>query len=271
MSNTKDANRQVHAHLAAVYNTEPHFRPENQAKVKTRLTKLRERAKGGKLLDVGCGTGFIIHLAADLFDEIHGVDITPEMMSQVDRSKGNITIHEAPAEQLPFPAASFDAVTAYSFIDHLDDVSVMLKEVARVLKPGGWAYIDLAPNRMFWEALSKMPTDHQGDLSDIVERERRMVLENAEQVQEQYGLDADVFRKAEPGKLRGGISHVEIEAFAREAGFKRCETTFDWFLGQGAVMHGDSPAAATTVDSYLRRTLPLTRHLYKYLCFFIER
>lgn len=271
MSNTKDANRQVHAHLAAVYNTEPHFRPENQAKVKGRLHDLRARSKGGKLLDVGCGTGFIIHLAADIFDEIHGVDITPEMMSQVDLSKGNIKLHEAPAEKLPFQDASFDAATAYSFIDHLDDVSVMLREVARVLKPGGWAYIDLAPNRLFWEALSNMPTDHQGDLSDIVARERRMVLENAELVEAEYGLNAALFRSAEPGKLRGGISHAEIEADAKAAGFRRCETIFDWFLGQGAVMHNDSPAAAATVDSYLRRTLPLTRHLYKYLCFYLEK
>jgi len=271
MSSTKDANRQVHAHLASVYNTEPHFRPENQAKVKDRLRDLRKRSKGGRLLDVGCGTGFVIHLAADIFDEIHGVDITPEMMAQVDLAKGNIKLHEAPAEKLPFPDASFDAATAYSFIDHLDDVGVMLKEVSRVLKPGGWAYIDLAPNRLFWEALNAIPENEADGLSDIVARERRMVRENAEQVEAQYGLNAAVFRDAEPGKLRGGISHAEIEADARAAGFRRCETMFDWFLGQGAVMHGDSPQAAATVDAYLRRALPLTRHLYKYLCFFLEK
>ncbi len=50
MPDTKEANRKVHAHLASVYNTEPHFRPENQAKVKQRLTELRKNAPGGRLV-----------------------------------------------------------------------------------------------------------------------------------------------------------------------------------------------------------------------------
>lgn len=267
MPDTKEANRKVHAHLASVYNTEPHFRPENQAKVKRRLADLRAEAQGGRLVDVGCGTGFIIHLAAEFFDDIQGVDITPEMMAQVDLNRGRIRLHEAPAEALPLPDASVDAATAYSFIDHVDDITAVLREMARVLKPGGRAYIDLAPNRLFWQHLVDIQPRDLGNLSDIVARERHMVLENAEQVEKDYGLDADTFRKAEPGKLRGGISHIEFEESAAKAGFSRCETHFDWFLGQGNVMHGQSLEAAETVDAYLRRTLPLTQHLYKYLWF----
>ena len=67
------ANVEVHSRMVEVYAKEPHFRPENQAKVRGVLADLRTRAKGGKLLDLGCGTGFIINLARDLFDEIHGV------------------------------------------------------------------------------------------------------------------------------------------------------------------------------------------------------
>jgi ubiquinone/menaquinone biosynthesis C-methylase UbiE len=269
---TKEANRRVHAHLASTYNShEPHFRPENQQKVKGRLEQLRRDVPGGKLLDIGCGTGFIIHLAADVFDEIHGVDITPEMMAQVDKSRGNITLHEASAEKLPFDDASFDAITAYSFLDHLEDVSAMFREAARVLRPGGRAYIDLCPNRLFWQALRDIAPRDSNDLSDIVARERHMVLENAAEVEAQYGLGAEIFKRAEPGKLRGGIDHVEIEAKAKDAGFRQCETLFDWFLGQGAVMHGQSFADATIVESYLRRAAPLTRHLFKYLCFFMTK
>lgn len=269
---TKEANRHVHAHLASTYNTnEPHFRPENQQKVKSRLRQLRHDVPGGRLLDIGCGTGFIIHLAADVFDEIHGVDITPEMMAQVDRSLGNITLHEAPAEKLPFPDASFDAVTAYSFLDHLEDVSAMFREAARVLRPGGRAYIDLCPNRQFWEALHGIDPQDAVNLSDIVGRERHMVLENAAEVEAQYGLGQEVFKQAEPGKLRGGIDHRDIEARAKAAGFNACDTVFDWFLGQGAVMHGQSFADANVIEAYLRRALPTTQHLFKYLCFFMTR
>ncbi|MNC99005.1 hypothetical protein D3C83_171490 [compost metagenome] len=60
---------------------------------------------------------------------------------------------------------------------------------------------------------------------------------------------------------------MEFEESAAAAGFSQCETVFDWFLGQGNVMHGQSFEAADIVDAYLHRALPLTQHLYKYLCF----
>lgn len=272
MSSIHDANRRVHAHLAGVYDqTEPHFRPENQAKVRAKLEKLRRRIPGGRLLDVGCGTGFIVNLALGVFDEIHGVDITPEMMQRIDTGRGNITLHQASAEALPFPDTGFDAVSAYSFIDHVADVPAVLREMARVLKPGGAAYIDLAPNRMFWHGLQDIPADDRDSLSDIVAREHRMVTQNAKDVEQQYGIDAETFIQAEPGKLIGGIDHREMQQAAKAAGFAACETSFEWFLGQGAVLHGQSAEASATVDGYLQRVLPLARHLYKYLSFVLVR
>src|SRR3546814_19080872 len=101
------------------------------------------RAPGRRLLDGGCGTGFIIHLAADVFEKIDGVDVTPAMLRQVDISRGNIAVHEARAESLPFPDCSFDAASAYSFLDHLEDYSAVLRDVARVLNSGGLFYIDM--------------------------------------------------------------------------------------------------------------------------------
>ena len=264
LTDTMAANIAVHSALAGTYNeAEPQFRPENQEKVRGRLTKLRAEVPGGKLLDVGCGTGFIIHLAADLFDEIHGLDITPAMMAQVRTDLGNITLHNATAEALPFPDASFDAASAYSFMDHLDSPAVVLAEVARVLRPGGAFYADLIPNRLFWQALVDL--GDQVDLADIVAREQRMVRENARIVQETFGVDANTFIAAEPGKKQGGISPDLFHAQALAAGFSACEVHFDWFLGQGAVMHGQSFADADTIGAYLRRIAPLGNHLFKYV------
>src|SRR5262245_17172218 len=113
MSDVIAANIEVHTRMAERYETnEPHFRPETKKKVKRRLEALRARSPGGRLLDLGCGTGFIIHLAVDVFDEIHGVDITPAMMRRVRTELGNITLHEAKAEQLPFGGSAFDALSS---------------------------------------------------------------------------------------------------------------------------------------------------------------
>ncbi len=79
----RDANILVHSRMAARYDErEPHFRAENQKQVRrcwsACVTKI-----GGRLLDMGCGTGFIIDLAADLFDDVRGIDITTAMLARV--------------------------------------------------------------------------------------------------------------------------------------------------------------------------------------------
>ena len=263
-----DANVEVHTRMVERYDAEePHFRPENQEKVRGRLKALRERVRGGRLLDVGCGTGFIIHLAVGLFDEIHGVDITPAMMQRVRTDAGNISLHQSPAEAMPFPDGTFDAVTAYSFVDHVADQSALLREVARVLKPGGIFYADLIPSRLFWAALSPLKPRRDRAYSDIVSREAEMVTANDRKVEQQFGIAADLFRRAEPGKEDGGIDPVAFRDMALRSGFSACEVSFDWFLGQGAVMHGQSFADAAVVDAYLRRVSPLADHLFKYVYF----
>jgi len=42
-------------------------------------------------------------------------------------------------------------------------------------------------------------------------------------------------------------------------------------MGQGSVMHGQSMVAATTIEDYLRRALPLSAHLFKYLAFVLVK
>ena len=272
MSEVQDANRRLHAQVAPIYDQmQPHFRPENQAKVRTKLEELRARVPGGRLLDLGCGTGFIIRLAVGIFDEIHGVDITPEMMQRIDTAQGNIKLHLAPAEALPFGDREFDAVSAYGFIDLVADVSAVLREMARVLKPGGVAYIDLVPNSLFWKRLQALDAPDVENLSDIVERERRMVMHAPEDIRNKHGVDAEIFEHAKAGTLRSGIDHLAFERAALASGFSACETRFEWFLGQGAVMHGESADAAAAIDAYLQRVLPLARHLFKYLRFALTR
>src|SRR2546422_198473 len=94
----------------------PRRRRRLQLPCRAVLERLRQQAPGGALLDLGCGTGFIIDLARDLFDEIHGVDVTPAMLARIDLSRGNITLHNTNAERLPFDGAVFDVVTGYSFL-----------------------------------------------------------------------------------------------------------------------------------------------------------
>lgn len=261
------ANVEVHTRMAASYNaTEPHFRPENQQKVRRTLEAVRERAPGGKMLDLGCGTGFLIGLAADVFDEIHGVDVTQAMLDKVDLSSGKVTLHNGPAENVPFDDDSFDVVTAYSFIHHTEDYSAVIAEGYRVLREGGVMYIDLEPNKLFWQAIAEIADSDSEDLSATVQREVDAVLHTDAKVEAEYGIPQHAFRLAEFTKaVLGGIDPQELEETARNLGFSACEVTPQWYLGQGAVMHGQSPANAEIVERYLRQLGPLSLHLFKYL------
>lgn len=266
------ANVEIHTSLIDIYNDEPHFRPENLRKVSAILAGLRERVAPtvqgkARMLDMGCGTGFLLGLAEPLFDELHGVDITPSMLEKIDLSSGKITLHQVQAEQTPFEDASFDLVTAYSFMDHLYDLRPFLAEVFRVLKPGGVFYGDQNANRAFWRAVGALPGDPAA-YPPLVRREMTAGLRVEEEYAKTRDIDTEAFRVAEYIKSQqDGIDADEVLAIAREIGFRDAVARYDWFLGQGNVLHGQGPAAAELVEAHLREVAPLGNHLFKYLRF----
>ncbi|MBA3842025.1 MAG: class I SAM-dependent methyltransferase [Actinobacteria bacterium] len=229
----------------------------------------------GRMLDIGCGAGFMIDLARDLFDEIHGLDPTRAMLDEVDVRNGKVTLHEGVAEHLPFADGSFDLVTAYSVFHHLADHRPVLAEAARVLRRGGMLYVDLEPNRLFWQAIAQVEKSHNDrldEIDEIVGREIDAVLHIDDQVRSRYEIDPAVFRQAEYIKSElGGFDPAQFEADAIDAGLSTVSTTHEWFLGQGVLLHGDSPMSVEIVETHLRRLLPLTAPLFKYLRFEAQR
>jgi ubiquinone/menaquinone biosynthesis C-methylase UbiE len=269
------ANIEVHAALAnsGEYNRSPHFNPENQAKVRAILEEVVGLSPGknkSRLLDMGCGTGFIIHLVVDLVAQIEGVDITEDMMKQIDVSMGQINLNLGPVEDLPFESESFDIVTAYSFMDHLLDYRLALQEAYRVLKPGGVFYSGLNPNRAFSIMLKRIE-DLKYDASTLpvaVSREIKGMLHNGEYHNEEFGLNEESLTMAEPEKsLKGGFDSMEVSKVASELGFSKVEIRFDWFLGQGVLLNSSSDIDLTNVDLYLQAMRPASDEFYKYLSF----
>ncbi|MBS1721716.1 MAG: class I SAM-dependent methyltransferase [Armatimonadetes bacterium] len=99
--------------------------------------------RGGKIVDVGTGAGHTAFAFAPLVDEVTALDPTPEMLSLVERQaqeKGiaNVSTKLGFAEELPFQDASIDGVTCRVAAHHFDDPERFVKEVARVLRLGGW-------------------------------------------------------------------------------------------------------------------------------------
>jgi demethylmenaquinone methyltransferase/2-methoxy-6-polyprenyl-1,4-benzoquinol methylase len=99
---------------------------------------------GGVILDVASGTaGVAIALAKRTTAKIVGADLTEQMLRRGKRNvaavdlASRITLVAGRAEQLPFPDASFDALTFTYLLRYVDDPHATLAELARVVKPGG--------------------------------------------------------------------------------------------------------------------------------------
>ena len=262
-----EANIEVHTKMADSYNEEPHFKQENQDKVKQRIIELKKSCNAKNLIDIGCGTGFVLNIAKDLFDEMYGIDITQAMLDKVDLSSGNITVINAPGESLPFENNKFDMASSYAFLHHLEDYTLVLKEALRVLKNGGIYYIDLDPNKHFWSAMDTLEQlENNNKYSKIVQKEINSVLHTDQQVLEDFGIEPEVFNSAEYTKsILGGIDPVELCRIALELGFSEATYEYDWFLGQGSIMHEHSFDEAEKINNYLKDVLPLSKHLYKYI------
>jgi ubiquinone/menaquinone biosynthesis C-methylase UbiE len=272
------ANQKVHTALAGVYNTsEPHFRPENIAHVEDKLRDIFTRTGARRLLDLGCGTGFIVNIAKKYVAEIDGVDVTEAMLQQVDRSGGaTIRLHLADTGTFPVEPGSYDVVTAYSFLHHLYDIGPTLQTAARGLRPGGQFFCDLEPNRLFWEGIKSL--DPVAVYHPIVERERASVLEKDTEIQEKFAIDKDVFNQAEYNKnITGGFSEEALTRELLAAGFREVSFSYYWFLGQAALVNDpvlpreQRLLIASRCAETLQQGLPLTRHLFKYMGFVATR
>jgi len=108
-------------------------------------------------LDVGCGGGIIAEDLAKISDHVSGVDLSQaslETAKQHAKESGlKINYFHAAAEDLPFEDNSFDLVSCCDVLEHVDDLPLVIKEIGRVLKPGGTFVFDTI-NRTLMSYLS---------------------------------------------------------------------------------------------------------------------
>lgn len=120
-----------------------------------------EAGRGADVLEIGCGTGLILERTARVAANAVGIDLSHGMAS-FSRDKGLRTL-QASATALPFADRSFDVVCSFKVLPHVPDIHTALREVERVLEPGGEAYLEFY-NRMSFKALAeRVRASRRGD------------------------------------------------------------------------------------------------------------
>lgn len=122
---------------------------------------------GAEVLEIGTGTGGMLHALLQRGARARGVEINPALIAESRKWFGDLPVQPVTGVTLPFADASFDLVLSFDVFEHIRDSDAHLREVSRVLRPGGRYLVQTPskwPNTVFetirWRSATRWRDDH---------------------------------------------------------------------------------------------------------------
>ena len=148
-----DPGADVHFHAGSEMASVPEFRQDKEVVYRDVLLRLsRLCPDAGRVLDVGCGFGLFLDQARASGWEPYGIDVSA---LAVDYARTELHLNEVVRGDLleaGFPKGHFQAVTLWNVLEHVPDPVRTMREVHRILAPGGIAVVRV-PNMVVHEVL----------------------------------------------------------------------------------------------------------------------
>jgi len=193
-----------------------------------------------KLLDIGCGTGLWPKYLSR-FGNVYCLDNSREAIKFcAARNLNKLIVGQA--EELPYKDECFDFVSAIGVVEHLDDDQLLLREINRILKPGGYMVLLTSAFDFLWSA--------HDDLVHHKKRYRKKTIET-------------LLIQAELESLK--ISYVNSILFPGIAGIRIIQKLINWIPAKNDV------TKIFTVSEFLNnllfKILRLESSLLKHMCF----
>jgi 2-polyprenyl-6-hydroxyphenyl methylase/3-demethylubiquinone-9 3-methyltransferase len=120
------------------------LRAESRLRTAWVVAELRAQfgARPLAILDVACGGGLLANPLAEAGHEVTGIDLSEDslMVARKHDATQTVTYLSMDARQLTFPEGRFDVVCMMDFLEHLSERDEVIREAARVLRPGGWFF-----------------------------------------------------------------------------------------------------------------------------------
>jgi len=137
------------------------LRIESKVKIKYIVEKINEKYGNAKvkILDVGCGAGFISNELALQGHQVTGLDVSAESLeiAKLYDKTGQVNYIVGDAYNLNLPLESYDIVIALDFLEHVDDPKKTIEEMSKVLKKDGLCFFHtFNRNILSWFVIIKM-------------------------------------------------------------------------------------------------------------------
>lgn len=139
---------------------------------------LREIAGGRRdlhMIDCGCGTGYNLTTLLQPYGRAFAFDLTPDALRRASASGRPLV--RADMEHIPFRSGSFDLATSFDVVQSVPDDRKAVREMARVLKPGGYVVLNVTALELL-----------RGDHSEVWNELRRYTPQAAARLVEDAGL-----------------------------------------------------------------------------------
>lgn len=166
-----------------------------------RLLSLGGRLDGKRVLEIGCGRGIGVEVIFRHFGASHvtALDVDPQMIALAKKrlsayNQDRLELSVGEATELPAGDATFDAVFDFGILHHVPDWQRAVKEIARVLKPGGLFYFEevtkQALDRWVYRTFFDHPKDNRFGVSDFISelRANGISIDHTEAI-----LSSDIF------------------------------------------------------------------------------
>jgi ubiquinone/menaquinone biosynthesis C-methylase UbiE len=128
-------NRSYYDDFAGWYERERHL-PYHRMLDDLEVELVQRYGEGKDLLEVGCGTGLILHRTAAFARSAIGIDLSGGMLAKA--AARGLSVAQASATALPIETASVDVAYSFKVLAHIPDITTAMSEMARVVRPGGW-------------------------------------------------------------------------------------------------------------------------------------
>lgn len=160
----KIANRQIYTvenRIAAYHRN----RLQLETRYQMAISRINRFKSGGRLLDVGCSLGFFVSASIKAGYLAEGVEMNPDS-ARYAAHEGGIKVFCGTLSEANYADHTFDVVTLYDVLEHVNQPFVLLAELARILKPDGLLVLQMPNIRSFMAAVARddwpwlCPPDH---------------------------------------------------------------------------------------------------------------